>query len=257
MKQNKMMQCASLLLVCTLFTTSTISTTFAKYTTQGSVQDSAKVAKWGVSITTEGTLFDTTYLSGNHGEVGNGVSDGANNAALSVESTGKVVAPGTKNSAGLTFKVAGKPEVDVMITVNAVSEHGDVYLHGMGLPDVTTSNDTSDTFNVESYMPVRFTLSKNGTVSDENKNLTLNQLMTKLNDLSGHYDAGTELAGENGFGTYVITWEWIYDGNDKADSLLGSLNSGSTEIQNMSLKEGIQYNLQTDLKIDIAVTQVD
>lgn len=258
MKQNKMMQLASLLLVGVLVTTSSITTTFAKYVTQSSAQDSARVAKWGVSILTEGKLFDSTYLSEpKGGTFGNGTSDGADNTALSVESSEKVVAPGTKNTTGMTLKIDGKPEVDVEVKVVASSANGDVYLNGMGLPDLTTSDASDDTFNVENYTPVRYTLTRNGIAKDEHKNLTLTQLISELNGLSARFDAGTNLSGADGFGTYVITWEWTYDGNDKADSLLGSLNSGTTEIQGMTLKEGLQYNLHTDLKIDVIVTQVD
>ena len=258
MKQNNMMRLASSLLVGVLLTTSSITTTFAKYTTKGTLEDSARVAKWGVTVSTAGSLFDTTYLSGTKaGGPGNGVSDGEENAVLSVESVEHVVAPGTKNSTGLTFKASGRPEVDVEVKVTALTTKGDVYLNGIGLPDVTTSDIANDTFSVEKYFPVRYTLSRNGKTDEENQNLTLSELISKLNDLTGRYDAGVDLGSENGFGTYVITWNWTYEGNDKADTLLGTLNSGVTEIQGMTLKEGSQYNLETDLKIEVTVTQVD
>ena len=257
MKQNKLMRCASLLLVGVLMSTSSISTTFAKYATHGSAQDNARVAKWGVVVTTEGKLFDKTYLSGTSGAPGKGASDGADNTGLSVESVENVIAPGTKNETGLTFKIEGKPEVDVQVKVSASTTNGDVYLNGTGLPDLTTGDNLSDTFNAEQYMPVKYTLTRNGSAKDEDKNLSLGELIERLNNLSGRYDAGTELSGANGFGTYVITWKWDYDGNDKADTLLGSLASGVSEIQGMTLKEGSQYNLMADLKLDITVTQVD
>ncbi|MBR5289818.1 MAG: hypothetical protein IKU28_02355 [Erysipelotrichaceae bacterium] len=258
MKTNTMMRCASAMLLAALITTSFTTTTFAKYTTQGSAQDSARVAKWGVVVTTEGKLFDKTYLSGNDGGTpGAGVSDGENNTGLSVESTESVVAPGTRNTEGLTFKVEGRPEVDVEVSVHASTTKGDVYLNGMGLPDVTTADITNDTFNADRYFPVKFDLERNGKVAESDHNLSMSQLVARLNGLTARYDAGTNLASEAGFGTYVITWHWDYEGNDKADTLLANLNPGVTEIQGMSLKEGSQYNLQTDIKIDVVVTQVD
>lgn len=258
MKTNKMMRIASFLMMAVLISTSSISTTYAKYTSKASAQDSARVAKWGVVVSTSGNLFDNTYLTGtNSGNPGKGTEDGADNTGLSVESTEHVVAPGTKNDVGLTFTVAGRPEVDVQVKVSASTTSGDVYLNGIGLPDLTTSDITNDTFTAEKYFPVRFTLSRNGTAEEANKNLTLAELISKLNNLTGRYDAGVNLAGDQGFGTYCITWAWNYDGNDKADTLLGTLTPGVTEIQGMTLKEGSQYNLSTDLKIDVVVTQVD
>ena len=59
MKKNKMMRTASGLLVATLLTTSMISGTFAKYTTQDEASDSARVAKWGVTALATGSLFGT------------------------------------------------------------------------------------------------------------------------------------------------------------------------------------------------------
>ena len=57
MRKNKMMRTASGLLVATLLTTSVISGTFAKYTTEETGSDSARVAKFGVEITARGTMF--------------------------------------------------------------------------------------------------------------------------------------------------------------------------------------------------------
>ena len=50
MKKNKIMRIASVLLVAVLMSTCAISGTFAKYVTEGSSDDTARVAKWGVTI---------------------------------------------------------------------------------------------------------------------------------------------------------------------------------------------------------------
>lgn len=258
MKTNTMMRSASVMLMAVLLTTSSISTTFAKYTTQGSAEDSARVARWGVTATVSGSLFDKTYLSGvNSGLPGNGKTDGEDETVLSVESTNNVVAPGTMNQSGLTLKVEGTPEVDVLVTLCASTTNGDIYLDGVGLPDLTTASKPYDTFDAEDYMPIKFTLSRNGKVNESDKDITLSQLINRLNGLSGRFDAGVNLASTDGFGTYVISWKWDYSQNDKADTLLGSLSNGSSLIQGVTLKEGEQYNLQTDLKLELIVTQVD
>ena len=252
MKQNKMMRLASFLLVGVLMTTSSITTTFAKYTTQNSSYDSARVAKWGVTILSEGKLFDNTYLSGSN-QPGGDSEDGTDGTTLSVESSESVVAPGTKNSTGLKIQLDGTPEVDVMVTFKASTTKGNIFLDGLGLPDLTTPDET-DTFDAEDYFPVRFTLSRNGSVASEDKNLKLQDLISKINSLSQRYDAGTDLSQ---VGTYVITWEWLFSGNDQEDTLLGSLESDETVFSIKTLEEGLHYNLETDLKLDVTVTQVD
>ncbi|MDE6767712.1 MAG: hypothetical protein K2J35_05915, partial [Eubacterium sp.] len=61
MKKNKMMRIASALLVLCLLTTCVISGTFAKYVTSNDGSDSARVAKFGVSVTVSGSTFAKEY----------------------------------------------------------------------------------------------------------------------------------------------------------------------------------------------------
>lgn len=63
MKKNVMMRVASFLLVAVLISTSAISGTYAKYVTEGSGTDSARVAKWGVVIEAESTMFSQEYAT--------------------------------------------------------------------------------------------------------------------------------------------------------------------------------------------------
>ncbi len=50
MKKNTMMRIASVLLVAVVLTTCAISGTFAKYTSEKEVSDSATVAKWSFEV---------------------------------------------------------------------------------------------------------------------------------------------------------------------------------------------------------------
>ena len=59
MKKNKMMRVASALLVAVLLTTCAISGTFAKYVSQATGSDTARVAKWGFQL--EGTAMTDTF----------------------------------------------------------------------------------------------------------------------------------------------------------------------------------------------------
>lgn len=114
MKKNKMMRVASALLVAVLMTTSVISGTFAKYVTQDSASDTARVAKWGVELQVVGNLFGDTY----------GASDAiVNSSEFTVKSNQTVdgslvdvVAPGTKNVNGFAISLKGQPEVAGKVT---------------------------------------------------------------------------------------------------------------------------------------------
>lgn len=113
MRKNKMMRAASALLVAVLLTTSTISGTFAKYTTQDTAKDEARVAKWGVELQAEGNLFGEDYVDAIAPEG----TEAAKLAVMSDTDDVDVVAPGTNNEQGLTFSINGKPEVSGKIVI--------------------------------------------------------------------------------------------------------------------------------------------
>lgn len=116
MRKNRMMRAASALLVAVLLTTSTISGTFAKYVTQDSAEDTARVAKWGVELQVIGNLFGEDYVDAI-------APDGTAAVELAVMSDTDdvdVVAPGTKNDEGFTFSINGKPEVSGRVRVETL-----------------------------------------------------------------------------------------------------------------------------------------
>lgn len=128
MKKNRMMRLASSLLVAVLLTTSVISGTFAKYVTEDSAQDSARVAKWGVAVSVNGNLFGTDYAANSASENKDSIVAAT---SQSVHSEGEengianIVAPGTKNETGLKIALTGTPEVAYTISAtnnNIVAE---------------------------------------------------------------------------------------------------------------------------------------
>ena len=270
MKKNKMMRLASAMMVMSLMTTSVISGTFAKYVTSDDAKDSARVAKWGVVVTAEGTLFGKTYLNADTDTPG---EDGADAATITVKSSNSenVVAPGTKNDTGITAVVSGTPEVDVRVVVevkglapNGTTEYEevkDIYLKAGTYPDMTTG-DTTDEIEYSDYYPVKFTLTQNGTkLVDGGK---LSEVEAKLEGLTKTYDANTNLAEK--VGTLKLTWAWDYgtaadtDNDpwklnvelaDKADTLLGNLAVKSDII------DSSKYNLETGLELSILVEQIN
>ena len=262
MKKNKMMRIASVLLIAVLLTTSIISGTFAKYVTSDNAADSARVAKFGVVVTATGSLFDWTYKKANDNGPGGHTPDEDPYTALTVESDTNVVAPGTKNNKGLSFAVTGTPEVDVKVdfSLTGVKE---VYLKANDderatWPDMTKGAKDA-TFELdEDYYPVKFTLTQTTTGESGATTTLVNEgkladVKAKLAELTktAYYDANTNLSEV--VGTFTLKWEWAFDGNDQADTLLGYL---AAEGRLVGITKDY-YNLETAVALTVTVTQVD
>ena len=266
MKKNKSMRAAGGLMIATLLSTSIVSGTYAKYVTSDSASDTARVAKFGVEVKADGTLFDTTYKSvANENVPGAGETDAA---ILTVQSSNndKLVAPGTKNAEGITFVISGKPEVDVKLDVvvedkENVDDFEEIFLaKKTGLPDMTTGNATDTFDNAADYYPVKFTLTQSTKADPLVDGGTLAQVKTALTGLTARYDANTDLS--TAVGTLKLTWEWDFDAsgagtNDKQDTLLGDLAAGTALTPSVALTDGTDYNLEEKIEIAISVTQID
>ncbi len=111
MKKNKFLRIASAMLMLCLITTCAVSGTFAKYTTSDSDSDTARVAKWGVTVAVGGTLFGTNY--GSNTALADADKDRIVATSTNVVSSGtdNIVAPGTKNDTGFQVQLKGNPEV--------------------------------------------------------------------------------------------------------------------------------------------------
>ena len=272
MKKNKSMRAAGGLLIATMLTSSIVSGTYAKYVTSDEAEDTARVAKFGVTVTASGSLFDTTYKAATDNTPGGKNATDTNGTTLTVESFAEagqeadnVVAPGTKNDEGLTFAIAGTPEVDVKLDVVVDDSLEEIFLKAGTYPDMTTGNkegdDDIDNFIIDDpYYPVKFTLkqTKGGTTTTLVNGLKLKDVASALEALTvTSIDANTDLS--TAVGTLNLTWEWAYNGNDQADTLLGDLAAGTTLVPATELTEGMgnDYNLEEKIKIAVTVTQVD
>lgn len=270
MKKNKSMRAAGGLMIATLLSTSIVSGTYAKYVTSDSASDTARVAKFGVTVTASGSLFDKTYLTTSNTPGGAKADD--DGTVLSVESNGavnsieNVVAPGTKNTDGITFVISGKPEVDVKLDVvvedkENVDDFEEIFLaKKTELPDMTTGNATDRFDNAADYYPVKFTLTQSTKAVPLVDGGTLAQVKTALTGLTARYDANTDLS--TAVGTLKLTWEWDFDAsgagtNDKQDTLLGDLAAGTELTPSVTLTDGTDYNLEEKIRIAISVTQID
>lgn len=116
MKKNAMMRLASVLLIAVMISTSAISGTYAKYVTSDEGSDSARVAKFGVVVEIDETMFSDSYKNEATDYTEN--EEGLDITVQADAADTNVVAPGTKGSlAG--FTVTGTPEVDVAVTYTA------------------------------------------------------------------------------------------------------------------------------------------
>ena len=198
MKKNMMMRLASVLLVATLLSTCAISGTFAKYVTQATGTDSARVAKFGVTITANGETFAKEYDA----------DDTATAIAQTVVSTNKVVAPGTEGALA-SMTLTGTPEVAVKVTYAA-----DLVLTGWEVDSAP-------------YCPIVFNVA--GTEIKMGGSITTTaQLETAVEEAISAYTK--EYAVDTDLSTVAadsldITWAWAYftsAENDVKDTALGN-----------------------------------
>lgn len=149
MKKNKAMRMASALLVCVLLTTSVVSGTFAKYVTSNSAKDTARVANWGITITTSGSLYSDAYAKKTNSNVPTTWTQPSPNADSITVNSGEqydnIVAPGTNNGdTPLTFGITGTPEVAFELSAKVDAE--DIYLAAGTYGRMVVANITSDDF---------------------------------------------------------------------------------------------------------------
>lgn len=119
---------AFLITVC-MATTCLLGGTIARYRTSASIDDAATAARWGVTLTAEGSLFGKYYLNGSNGPTSN-TDDGVISVKvadnhLDAGNLVNLVAPGTKGDT-MYVTLKGAPEVDVRVTVSIKTS--DVYL---------------------------------------------------------------------------------------------------------------------------------
>ena len=295
MKKNKMMRLASVMLVLTMLTTCAISGTFAKYTSAADATDSARVAKWGVSVNASGTLFGANYEAKANG---NEIAAEAKYSADSND-TKNIVAPGTQNTTGMTFTVVGEPEVANSVTITQVesSKFEDIYLvEGYYAVLVKAQGVTADNYanyyveNAGSYTKASgfvggttyYELRDKATVSGatyypvvwkiDGSDATAKTTADLFTEFAGEFSgitAATNNANVDIAASHKLTWEWPFEGiNDGADTILGNLmaagdnyvvvkSADDTYATCSKLVVKDDYNLNVYFDAKITVTQVD
>lgn len=264
MEKNRMMRLASALLILTLLTTCMISGTFAKYTTKAEGSDTARVAKWGVTVSTHTDLFATSYT---------GV-DGSN-GKVTVKSTddNKLVAPGTTGT-GLGVTSGGAPEVSYEMKIKLDNT--------AKMPSLKYT--PKDAANASIYEPVKFSVLNDTTLIKGD--MTLADLITLFDGTKAIYKYNVAddkyYVDSNGDGTIdtaislnacpniQIKWEWAFETgadattkafNDKLDTILGELASGKNAFTNLPDTIGsvdtTNSNINANLTWTVTATQID
>lgn len=234
--KNKMMRAASVLMVAVLLSTCAISGTFAKYVTSATSGDTARVAKWGITMSNNGAdTFIDNY-----------------DAGLYATPDKNIVAPGTSGST--TYEVDGAPETDYEITfVGTFVE--EVFLKA-GTYEYTTPYDTTmKTTIANHYYPIKYTVAvsaANGDITGGDASATYDTLASALTAISA-MKIGYE-ANETCDLVLTLSWAWAYEGqNDQADTVLGDLAATNYA----GLTDGVDYNLDISYTLQMTATQVD
>lgn len=229
-KKNVLMRSAGLLLVLVLVTSCFVGSTFAKYTVSESGFDTARVAKFGVNILANGTMFAREYDEGT--------------AVKSVISTDKVVAPGTSGEM-VRMAISGTPEVAVNVQYAAT----------------LTLNDKWKDKEGNFYCPLRITIATSEGnehyygLDYTNATLFAQAVQDAIGHFNAQYAAGTDLSTITADGSKLaptVSWAWAYEGTgthtvtqtDEKDTYLGdqAAKGNAAEIQ---------------LTVQTTVTQID
>ena len=217
MKKQRFFMLGIITVLVAVLSLTFVSSTFAKYTTSGTATDSARVAKWGVTVAVNSAAFEKTYAT----------DDTTSSLANSVEATVDVLAPGTKGTL-VTANLEGKPEVAVRLSLDLTLEL------------------TGWTVNSAEYCPLEFKVNLGG-VEETFKidNSTINTVQDLIDAVTAYvegsnaeYEANEDLSTAYDL---TISWAWAFEGNDDAkDSKLG--DAASAEIS---------------CKLDVKVEQID
>lgn len=212
-KKFNFVRAGAITMVLALGTSCFMSGTLAKYVTSEGGSDSARVAKFGVGITANGSTFAKEYNT----------DDDAFTVAKSVISSNddNVVAPGTSGEM-VSMKLTGVPEVAVEVTYTAAFDLNDNWKDAGG----------------NYYCPLVITV---GTTEIEglnydNKGDFEEAVETAISNYSRQYEANTNLSLK-GDDSLAVSWKWEFEtgetdeekaANDVKDTYLGDQAAAGT-----------------------------
>ncbi len=220
MKKNWTMRVAILMVALTLITSCFVSGTFAKYVTSGGANDTARVAKFGVTVTADGAAFATAYAKDDNTVTVEGLVN-----TVETSNGDKLVAPGTTHDVA-AVTLTGTPEVAVKVT----------YAANVNLAGWTTDGSTE-------YCPIVFTLNgaTYGTEDTDAANKSANvadlaaALKNAIEATTSIYPPNADLSGVAN--PVALSWAWPFEtgadadakaANDVKDTALGNAAANGT-----------------------------
>lgn len=225
-KKNVLMRSAGLLLALVLVTSCFVGSTLAKYTTSANATESARVAKFGVTLNAgAGEMFSTTYA-----KTDDSFTLSENTVVSSDKS--KLVAPGTSGSMA-EFGMTGTPEVAVRVSYD--------------VKEFKLTNWTTD--GHDEYCPLVFTV--NGTeYKIGNTGITdvaglQTAVKNAINAYTKDYEANQNLSGKTA-DNLQVSWKWAFE-----DTTVGAYQ---TDAKDTALGNRAANNVADAGKIDFAVT---
>ena len=190
MKKSK--KFTTILAVCCAFllvSVAGLAISFASYvTTSNRDKETSTVAKFGVSMTWDGAAFDSEYTS-----------QTASSLAVKNAADGKTLAPGT--SGAITLTLGGSSEVAINVVIDIEQEY---------------SANWKESAEGPAYNPI---VVKAYDITGER---------TELNIVDGKIEYKSFEAGEAITGKVEITWAWSFEGNNAADTYIGTLGEDVT-----------------------------
>lgn len=232
-RKNHTLKLAGILLALVLVTSCFVGGTFAKYVTKGTGSDSARVAKFGVTVTANGSTFAEQYATDD---------ETVRAIASSVVSSErkKVVAPGTKGDM-VSMTLSGSAEVAVKVTYKATVNLGDKWVaDGVYYCPLVITVNNKNINGLDYTTAADFAAAVEAEIDGYTKNYVANT------DFSGDQAANYEKD------SLKVSWRWNFeatqfakgDQTDEKDTILGNAaaNGNAAEIS---------------LQVVTTVTQID
>lgn len=190
MKKQRFFMLGIITVLVAVLSLTFVSSTFAKYTTDGQAMDTARVAKFGVVVEAGAVAAEVKETDGTTAE--EHVTAGA---------TELILAPGTKAITIADFDITGTPEVAVNVKY------------------VATVDLANWQVNSEFYCPLTVTVGAtvlNG--KDYTSETAFEAAIKDEIDSNKDYSKGSDLSTAD---EPVVTVAWAFDGDDAKDTELG------------------------------------
>lgn len=222
----KSMRASMILMILVLVTSCIVAGTYAKYVSSKTVNNTARVAKFGVTIEGGDEAFFQSYESGGK----------LRTSSISVLSTDEknVVAPGTEGTMKL-IKVSGKPEVSVKVEFK-------------GKLSIKNWQVTNEQETEEFYCPIIITVGEREFDGTEYQDAV--SFEKDVNDaiplISKEYDVNEGDFEWSEFNEEIpnISWKWIFDRENE-------------EYDNYDTQLGDKADATITLTVTATVTQLD